>query len=82
MAKQKELLNTIRLGGGDAVTAFVDHCVTLHKSGGEEAVSKWVDVALRELPEAERAVLVTLLLDFLLTTYDVEFESYPSNELH
>jgi hypothetical protein len=26
--------------------------------------------------------LVTLLLDSLLTNYEVEFESYPSNELH
>jgi hypothetical protein len=39
-------------------------------------------VALPELPEPERAALVTLLLDSLLTSYDVEFESYPSNELH
>jgi hypothetical protein len=82
MAKQKELLNTLRMGGSDAVTAFVENCVSIHEAGGGDAVSKWVVVALPELPEPERAALVTLLLDSLLTSYDVEFESYPSNELH
>jgi len=72
----------LRRGGSDAVTAFVDHCVTIHEAGGGEAVGQWVSVALRELPEAERASLVTLLLDSLLVNYDIEFESYPSNELH
>ena len=79
MAKQKELLNTLRKGGSDAVTAFVENCVSVHEAGGGDAVSKWVTVAL---PEPERAALVTLLLDSLLASYDVEFESYPSNELH
>ena len=82
MAKQKELLNTLRKGGSDAVTAFVENCVSIHEAGGGDAVSKWVAVALPELPEPERAALVTLLLDSLLARYDVEFESYPSNELH
>ena len=82
MAKQKELLKTLRKGGSDAVTAFVENCVSVHEAGGGDAVSKWVAVALPELPEPERAALVTLLLDSLLTNYEVEFESYPSNELH
>src|SRR6476469_8240861 len=82
MAKQNELLNTRRMGGSDAVTAFVENCVSVHEAGGGDAVSKWVTVALPELPEPERAALVTLLLDSLLASYDVEFESYPSNELH
>jgi hypothetical protein len=82
MKQQKELLKTLRRGGSDAVTAFVDNCVSIHEEGGGDAVSKWVAVALPELPEPERAALVTLLMDSLLTDYDVEFESYPSNELH
>jgi hypothetical protein len=82
MKQQKELLKTLRMGGSDAVTAFVDNCVSIHEEGGGDAVSKWVAVALPELPEPERAALVTLLMDSLLTDYDVEFESYPSNELH
>jgi hypothetical protein len=82
MEIHKELIDTLRLGGSNAVTAFIDHCVTVHEAGGGEAVSKWVSVALKELPEAERAALVTLLLDSLLSHYDVDFESYPSNELH
>ena len=65
MAKQKELLNTLRMGGSDAVTAFVENCVSIHEAGGGDAVSKWVVVALPELPEPERAALVTLLLDSL-----------------
>ena len=82
MEKQKELLETLRLGGSAAVTAFVENCVSIHEAGGGDAVSKWIAVALPELPEPERAALVTLLMDSLLTDYDVEFESYPSNELH
>jgi hypothetical protein len=82
MKKQEELLKTLRMGGSDAVTAFVDNCVSIHEAGGADEVSKWVTVALPELPEPERAALVTLLMDSLLTSYEVEFESYPSNELH
>ena len=82
MEKQKELLNTLRMGGSGAVTAFVERCVSIHETGGGDAVSQWVVVALPELPEPERAALVTLLMDSLLTSYDVEFESYPTNELH
>ena len=81
MAKQKELLNTLRMGGSDAVTAFVENCVSVHEAGGGDAVSKWVAVALPELPEPERAALVTLLLDSLLTSYDVEFESFWSERI-
>jgi hypothetical protein len=82
MKKQKELLKTLRMGGNYAVTAFVENCVSIHQAGGGDAVSKWVAAALPELPAPERAALVTLLLDSLLTSHDVEFESYPSNELH
>ena len=82
MEKQKELLNTLRMGGSGAVTAFVEKCVSIHEAGGGDAVSKWITVALPELPEPERAALVTLLMDSVLTSYDVEFETYPSNELH
>jgi hypothetical protein len=80
--KAKRTSQHAPLGGSDAVTAFVENCVSVHEAGGGDAVSKWVAVALPELPEPERAALVTLLLDSLLTSYDVEFESYPSNELH
>jgi hypothetical protein len=82
MEKQKELFNTLRMGGSDAVTAFVENCVNIHEAGGGDAVSKWVALALPLLPEPERAALVTLLMDSLLANYDVEFESYRSNELH
>jgi hypothetical protein len=82
MAKQRELLRTLRKGGSDAVTAFVESCVSIHEAGGGDAVGQWIAVALPQLPEPERAALVTLLMDSLLTNYDVEFESYPSNELH
>jgi hypothetical protein len=82
MKKQKELLDTLRMGGSGAVTAFVENCLSIHETGGGDAVSQWVAVALPALPEAERAALVTLLVDSLVTNYDIEFESYPSNELH
>jgi hypothetical protein len=82
MAKQKELLHTFRMGGSGAVTAFVESCVSIHEAGGGDAVSKWVAITLPALPEAERAALVTLLMDSLLSNYDVEFESYPSEQLH
>jgi hypothetical protein len=82
MAKQKELLKTLRKGGSDAVTAFVENCISIHEAGGGDAVGQWIAVALPQLPEPERAALVTLLMDSLLIDYEVEFESYPSNELH
>lgn len=82
MKKQKELLKTLRIGGNDAVTAFVENCVSIHHAGGGDAVGEWVAAALPELPAPERAALVTFLMDSLLASHDVEFESYPSNELH
>ena len=36
MAKQKELLNTLRMGGSDAVTAFVENCVSIHEAATGE----------------------------------------------
>ena len=82
MTKQKELLHTLRFGGSGAVTAFVEKCVSIHQDGGGDAVSSWVTVALPELPEPERAALVTLLLDSLLTNYDIEFQTYGVHGLH
>jgi len=82
MDNQKELLKTLRMGGSGAVTAFVEQCVSIHEAGGGDAVSKWVCVALPELPEPERAALVSLLMDSLLASYDIEFESGPPSGLH
>jgi hypothetical protein len=82
MERPKELLKTLRKGGSTAVTRSWKTASLSMIAGGGDAVRKWVTVALPELPEAERAALVTLQMDSLLTNYDVEFESYPSNELH
>ena len=81
MEKQKELVDTLRMGGSGAITAFVENCIDIHQAGGGDAVSQWVAVALPVLPEPERAALVTLLMDSLLTNYDIEFES-RAPELH
>jgi hypothetical protein len=32
MEKQNELLKTLRMGGSDAVTAFVENCVSIHEA--------------------------------------------------
>jgi hypothetical protein len=77
---QKELIDTLRSGGSKAVTLFVEECATVHEAGGADAVGNWVAEALPVLPEPERAALVTLLMDSLLSSYDVEFESYSSDQ--
>jgi hypothetical protein len=82
MEKQNEHFKALSMGGSGAITAFVEKCVGIHEAGGGDAVSKWVAEALPVTPEAERAAVVTLLMDSLLSNSDVEFESYPSNELY
>jgi hypothetical protein len=79
---QEELMDLLRMGGSGAVTAFVKNCASIHEAGGADTVSQWIAVALPLLPEAERAALVTLLVDSLLSNCDIEFETYPSTEVH
>jgi hypothetical protein len=82
MKEQNELFYTLRIGGSSAVTAFVEKCASVHKDGGSDAVSSWVAAALPELPAPERAALVTLLFDALLSNYEIEFQRVRARGLH
>jgi hypothetical protein len=82
MAAQEKLLTLLQMGGTGAVTAFIEYCVSIHEADGGDAVSQWIAMALPLLPQAERAALVASLVDSLLSTCEIEFEPYPSNDLH
>lgn len=78
----KKVVEALRLGGSNAVTLFVDTCLTVRQDRGSEAAARWIDVALPLLPEAERAEVVAVLVEALAGDGDVEFDTYPSSELH
>jgi hypothetical protein len=82
MESQEEIMELLRMGGSGAITAFVKNCASIHEASGADTVSQWIAVALPLLPEAERAALVTLLVDSLLTNCEIEFEAYPSTDVH
>jgi hypothetical protein len=82
VGSREKILDTLRLGGSGAVEAFIESCVSIHEADGADAVNRWIAVALPVLPAAERAALVTTLVDSLVSNYDIEFEAYPSSELH
>jgi hypothetical protein len=82
MDTREKVVDLLRMGGLGAVTAFIENCVSIHEADGADAVGQWIAVALPLLPEAERAALVATLVDSLLSEYEIEFERYPSNEVH
>ncbi len=75
------IVRTLRKGGPDAVSLFLQVSVDLHDTGGMSAVSSWVQVALPALPEAEQCALVGVLIEALAENYDLEFHGKMS-QLH
>lgn len=67
------ILQTLRGGGPDAVTLFLQVSMDLHEFGGLSAVNAWVKVALPALPETEQYALVGMLIDTLAEHFDFEF---------
>ena len=67
------IIRTLRGGGPDAVTLFLQVSMDLHEFGGLSAVNAWVKVALPALPETEQQALVGMLIDTLAEHFEVEF---------
>jgi hypothetical protein len=55
-------LETLRHGGEQAISLFLEMCERLHEAGQEEALRNWITVAAPALPEAERSEVLTLLV--------------------
>jgi hypothetical protein len=63
------IVRTLRKGGPDAISLFLQVSIDLHDSGGMSAVSTWVKVALPALPEVELYSLVGVLIEALAENY-------------
>ena len=59
-------LETLRHGGEQAISLFLEMCGRLHEAGKEEALRNWITVAAPALPEAERSEVLTLLVSSYL----------------
>jgi hypothetical protein len=67
---QQSDLETLRSGGQEAISLFLDTSQRLHEMGLTEGLRNWVVLAAPALPEAERAeVMVLLMYGFLYTHY-------------
>ena len=70
------VVETLRSGGPDAITLFLQVSMELHESGGISAVNAWIKVALPALPETEQHALVGMLIDTLAENFDFEFQNH------
>ena len=70
-------LETLRHGGEQAISLFLEMCGRLHDAGNEEALRNWVTVAAPALPEAERSELLTLLVSSCLRHDRIEAATAP-----
>jgi hypothetical protein len=76
------MAEALRLGGTDAITLFLETCITVRESEGSEAAARWIESTLPILPETERAEVVRTLIEALASQSVIEFKSYPSTGLH
>ena len=74
------IVRTLRKGGPNAVSLFLQVSFDLHDTGGMSAVSSWIKIALSALPEAEQCALVGVLIEALTEDYDLEF--HDIGQLH
>jgi hypothetical protein len=75
------IVRTLRRGGPEAVTLFLQVSIDLHDSGGMPSVNSWVKVALPALPGTERCALVGMLIEALVEIYDLEIHD-KTTHLH
>jgi hypothetical protein len=67
---QKADLETLRGGGQEAISLFLETSQRLHEMGLVEGLRNWVKLAAPVLPEAERSeVMVLLMYGFLYMHY-------------
>ena len=67
------MVRTLRRGGPDAISLFLQVGIELNDSGGMSALNGWVKVGLPALPKAEQCTLVGMLIEALAENYDLEF---------
>jgi hypothetical protein len=60
-------LEVLRHGGQDSISLFLDVSRQLNEAAEPGAVHDWVTIAAPALPEAERAELITELLNVFLS---------------
>jgi hypothetical protein len=66
-------LDTLRHGGKEAITLFMEMCKRLHEGGAKDALQDWVTIAAPALPEKERnEVLVTLMCSHLFLNWSTQ----------
>ncbi len=75
------IVQTLRKGGPDAISLFLQVSIDLHDSGGTSALNGWIKVGLPALPEAEQCTLMGMLIEALAENYDLEFHDKIS-QLH
>jgi len=67
---QKADFKTLRSGGREAISLFLETSQRLHEMGLAEGLQNWVKLATPVLPDAERAeVMVLLMYGFLYMHY-------------
>jgi hypothetical protein len=69
------IVESLRKGGPDAVTLFLQVSMDLHDFGGISAVNSWVRIALPALPETEQHALVGMLIDALAGKFNLGFRT-------
>jgi hypothetical protein len=75
------VVETLRKGGPDAISLFLQVGIDLNRSGGISAVNGWIKQGLSVLPETERCALVAMLIEVLAENYDLEFYD-ETGQLH
>ena len=79
---QKADLATLRSGGREAISLFLETSQRLHEMGLAEGLQNWIKLAAPVLPDAERAeVMVLLMYGFLYMHYKGP-EGLVLNKLH
>ena len=69
-------LETLRHGGKQAITLFMEMSRRLHDEGAKDALQDWVTIASPALPEKEgNEVLVMLMGSYLFMDYQTQAQT-------
>jgi len=79
---QKADLETLRSGGLEGISLFLETSQRLHEMGLAEGLRNWVKLAAPMLPEAERAEVMVLLMYGYLHMHYVGPEKVVLTKLH
>ena len=79
---QNAELETLRNGGQDAITFFLERSQRLHETGFVEGLREWVKLAVPALPDGERAGVMLLLMYGFLYMHYQDPAHVSLNKLH